>query len=230
MSDSFRERKALIQNRIQAACKKSGRHPSEINIIAVSKTKPAEAIYQAHLEGQISFGENYTQELLDKQEILKDLKLEWHFIGHLQRRKAREIVGKVDTIHSLDSYQLAYEIEKLAKKAGKIQKCLLQVNLSSEDTKSGIHHEELSKLLTEISNLAYVKITGLMTLPALFENPEEVRPFFQFLRELRNLMNASQVYKEPLTELSMGMSHDFEMAIEEGATMVRIGTALFGER
>ena len=106
----------------------------------------------------------------------------------------------------------------------------MQVNLSSEDTKSGIHHEELSKLLTEISNLAYVKITGLMTLPALFENPEEVRPFFQFLRELRNLMNASQVYKEPLTELSMGMSHDFEMAIEEGATMVRIGTALFGER
>lgn len=197
-----------------------------VTLVAISKTKPVELIRQAYQAGQIDFGENYADELLIKKSQLAqiglaDLPIRWHFVGHLQRRKAKEIVGEVELIHSLDSLELADEINKRAMAKGIVQRCLLQVNLSDETTKSGIAENEIQSFLTKTTTLTNLKIVGLMTLPPLFDAPEKSRPYFRKLREL---------LPSPLTELSMGMSHDFGIAIEEGATLIRIGSAMFGER
>lgn len=219
-----------IQNNINLACKKIGRRTSEATLIAVSKTKPDILIRQAYHAGQKHFGENYVQEFLEKKANLTDLDIQWHFIGHLQKRKVKEIVGKVALIHSLDSWELAQEIEKVASKRNLIQSCLVQINIGNELSKSGINLKDLSFFLEQLKSLPHVDILGLMILPPFSEDPEKTRPYFKETRELLAKINTGHPYKHLLTELSMGMSHDFPVAIEEGATFIRVGTALFGER
>ncbi|MDO8643413.1 MAG: YggS family pyridoxal phosphate-dependent enzyme, partial [bacterium] len=201
-----------------------------VRLIAVSKGQTVEKIWQAVQAGQIDFGENYAQELLGHYTP----SLRWHFIGHLQRNKVRSIIDKVTLIHSVDSPSLATEINKQAAKIGKRQDILIEValatQLSSEQEKSGVSEEELFALVSHCNQLEAVRLCGLMTVPPFQEEPEKVRPYFAKLRNLRDEINRKTLYKEPLTELSIGMSHDFEVAQEEGATMVRIGTAIFGER
>ncbi|MDO8519134.1 MAG: YggS family pyridoxal phosphate-dependent enzyme [Deltaproteobacteria bacterium] len=215
-----------IQDNIQPILKTI---PTGVTLVAVSKKKSAREMKEACLAGVWDFGENYVREFLEKKRELASA-LRWHFIGHLQRRKARDVVGEVVLIHSLDSHPLAFEIDKEAAKRNLVQNCLLEVNVGGEATKSGISPDEAEKLLREMSALKHVSIMGLMTLPPLLEDPECVRPYFRQLRELRDSLNAKNAYRFPLKELSMGMSHDYRVAIEEGATIVRIGTAIFGER
>lgn len=219
-----------INQQIVLAAEKSKRDPATITLVAVSKKKPVPFIREAFLAGQKDFGENYVQELLEKQTHLKDYPIKWHFVGHLQRKKVKDIVGKVSLIHSLDSLQLAYEIDKRAQSINTVQKCLVQINLAGEKTKSGLSEKEAFGLLKEISSMKNLDVRGLMTLPPLLGDPNRVKPFFRLLKDLRDLINSQKIYRHPLIELSMGMSHDFTTAIEEGATLIRIGTAIFGER
>lgn len=207
-----------------------GRNPSTILLIGVTKKKSIEDIEQAIQNNLNDFGENYAQEFLKKWEALSPLPLQWHFIGSLQQRKVKEIIGKISFIHSVDSFELALEINKRAQDKKLVQKCLLQINFLGETTKSGISKDKTPFLLNQINALKNIEIQGLMTLPPYFENPEKGRPYFRQLHELRDELNAAHIYAQPLTHLSMGMSHDFHIAIEEGATMLRIGTAIFGER
>lgn len=213
-----------------SAAKKVGRDPRTLKLVAVSKKKPVSQILQAFDAGQKSFGESYAQDFLDKYRELKDLPIHWHFVGTLQRRKVKDVVVKATLIHSVDSLQLAYEINKRALDYRRVQSCLVQVNLSGEVSKSGATRREVISLLQDVSKMKNIKIAGLMTLPPLFGAAEHVRPFFRELRELRDEINEKNIYREPLNELSMGMTHDFKIAIEEGATIIRIGTAIFGER
>ncbi len=207
-----------------------------IRLIAVSKGQPVKKISEALHAGQTDFGENYVQELLEhvvSVEASPDgppLQIHWHFIGHLQKNKVRLIIDKVDLIHSLDSYKLAIEIDKRAKVISKIQPVLIEVNLGGEETKSGIAVEEVAPLIEKIQNLLSIDLQGFMSIPPYRANPEDVRPYFKRLREIRDEINKKKLYKHPLTQLSMGMSHDFQVALEEGATLVRIGTGIFGER
>lgn len=227
------------------AAMRSGRNPADIILIAVTKTVATATIKEAIDAGLRIFGENRVQEALEKISNLKPQitlpspplnkggaigGVEWHLIGHLQKNKAKHAVQLFDLIHSLDSVELAEELNKQAEKIGKMQRVLVQVKLSEEETKQGISEDELIMLLKKIQRLKNLKLKGLMTMPPYFENPEDVRPYFRKLRELRDLINTSRITHYALRELSMGMSHDFEVAIEEGATMVRIGTAIFGER
>jgi len=217
-----------IKGKIESAKIKANRASDNITLVAVSKTKPANAIHDLVQLGHLDFGENYVQEFLQKKAELPNL-IRWHFIGHLQSRKVKDIVGNCSLIHSIDSIDLAQEIQKRAQQKNIIQKILLQVDLGKEATKSGFDSSQLLEAAKQISQLSHVKLAGLMTLPPFFENPEMTRPFF---RELKHwLLNINQDGAiQPLTELSMGMSHDFHIAIEEGATLIRIGTALFGQR
>lgn len=210
---------------------RSGRNPEDIKLIAVTKTVSTEIIKEAINIGLRIFGENRVQEAKKKIEELtsqfKDSKIEWHLIGTLQRNKAKYAVHLFDLIHTVDSIELAQELDKQAGKIDKIQRILVQVKLSQEPTKHGILEEQLSPLIERIKELKNLKLEGLMNMPPYFEDPEESRPYFRRLRELRDEF---QKRGFSLPELSMGMSNDFEIAIEEGSTMVRIGTALFGER
>lgn len=206
-------------------------HPHQTTLIAVIKSQPFEKIKGAIVCGQRNFGENYAQEFLSHQENFKNIKdIRWHFIGHLQKNKVRLIIDKVDLIHSLDSDALALEINKRAKAISKIQPVLIEVNLGGEETKSGIAVKEVSPLIEKMNSLTHIDLQGFMTVPPYKTDPQRVRPFFQELRKIRDEINKKTLYKHPLSELSMGMSHDFEVAIEEGATMVRIGTGIFGAR
>lgn len=210
---------------------RAGRNPEDVTLIAVTKTVSLERINGAIDAGLRIFGENRVQEAQKKvtsDELrVTDGKIEWHLIGHLQKNKAKHAVQLFDLIHSLDSIELADEINKHAEKTGKIQNVLVEVKLSHEETKHGILRKGLAELLEFTGNLRNLNVKGLMTIPPFFDNLEEARPFFKELRELRDKAAAMGFN---LPELSMGMSHDFEVAIEEGATMVRIGTAIFGER
>lgn len=208
---------------------KIGKAGSVVRLVAVTKAQPIEKIREVIGAGQRDFGENYAQELVEHYGAAQQ-PVHWHFIGHLQRNKVRLIIDKVDLIHSLDSYELAVEIDKRAKTISKIQPVLIEVNLGGEETKSGIAPEVVFPLVEKINSLDHLDLKGLMTIPPYRPDPEEVRPFFRRLREIRDAINAQRLYKHPLTELSMGMTHDFEVAIEEGATIVRIGTGIFGER
>ncbi|MBI2339113.1 MAG: YggS family pyridoxal phosphate-dependent enzyme [Deltaproteobacteria bacterium] len=229
MSDIRKNITDVLKQAVTAA-KRSRRDPNKIRLVAVSKAKPAEMIGEAHQAGQKTFGENYVQEFLEKYRALLPLQIPWHFVGHIQRRKVKEIVGKAILIHSLDSFPLAHEIEKRAAEKNLVQKCLLEINIGGEESKTGVAPDEAAPLLKDLSGLDHLLVTGLMALPPLFDDPEKSRPFFIELRKLRDEINAKKVYKSELTELSMGMSHDFEVAIEEGATYIRVGTAIFGER
>uniref|UniRef100_A0A7C4EL16 Pyridoxal phosphate homeostasis protein n=1 Tax=Thermodesulfovibrio aggregans TaxID=86166 RepID=A0A7C4EL16_9BACT len=221
------ERISSVFKKITYAALRVERNPEEIKLIAVTKSQPIAKIKEAADLGLRVFGENRVQEAKTKIEFLKDFNIEWHMVGHLQGNKVKDAVRLFEVIHSLDSEKLARLINRESEKSGKIQRVLIQVKLSEEESKYGIKEWEIENLLEICKNLKNLKVEGLMTIPPYFENPEDVRPYFRKLRQLRDKISE----RNPLIrELSMGMSHDFEVAIEEGATMVRIGTALFGQR
>ncbi len=198
--------------------------------MAVSKTKPVASIQQALDAGLELFGENYIQEARDKFNELAASRIQWHFIGHLQSNKAKYAVRLFDLIHSVGSEKLARELNKQAGKIGKRQPVLVQVNIARESSKSGAFREDTVNLVEKISTLENLSLRGLMTIPPFFNSPEKVRPYFKALRELRDHIQSLSISGIVMDELSMGMTGDFEAAIEEGATLVRIGTAIFGER
>lgn len=219
-----------LHQRIDDAARACGRNPETVRLVAVSKTKPAEVIRLAVAAGQTLFGENYIQESLEKHEQLKDLGHTVHFIGHLQSNKAKFAVQLFDLIHSVDSLKLAEAINKQAAKINKVQRILIQVNISMEPSKSGVSEQEATDLIRAVSRLDHVAIKGLMTLPPYYNEPDKVRPYFKALGDLADRIRRLDLPSVTMDELSMGMTGDFETAIAEGATLVRIGTALFGER
>jgi pyridoxal phosphate enzyme (YggS family) len=206
-----------VRERINRAASACARKPSSIRLVAVSKTKPASLVKEAIDAGVTDLGENYIQEARDKIAQLSEYPVRWHFIGHLQSNKAKYAVRLFELIHSVDSVKLAMELDRQARKIEKIQPVLIQVNIAGESSKSGTSTQEAVQLVKEIAKLENLSIRGLMGLPPFFNEPDRVRPYFVALRVGMN-------------ELSMGMTGDFEVAIEEGATLVRIGTAIFGER
>jgi pyridoxal phosphate enzyme (YggS family) len=226
----LKDRLERVKERIRIAAEACHRPLGGIRLVAVSKTMPAKIVREAIEAGVTDLGENYIQEAREKIHSLARYPVNWHFIGHLQSNKARYAVRMFDLIHSVDSLKLAKEIDKYAKKIDKIQSVLIQINVAREDSKSGIYVESALKLLTDISRLENVAVKGLMTMPPFFNAPEKVRPYFAALRKLRDRINAEDIPSITMDELSMGMTGDFEAAIAEGATMVRIGTAIFGER
>ena len=226
----MKDKISRIQARIAKAAENCGRSPHEVKLVAVSKTKPVASIQQALDAGLDLFGENYIQEAREKVNALAASPAQWHFIGHLQSNKAKYAVRLFDLIHSVDSEKLARELNKQAAKIGKIQPILLQINIARETSKSGTSKEEAVDLVTRISTLESLSLRGLMTMPPFFDNPEKARPYFRELRELREHIHGLTIPGIAMDELSMGMTGDFEAAIEEGATLVRIGTAIFGGR
>jgi len=226
----LKDRLEQVHARIKKAADGCNRSVDSIKLIAVSKTMPAEVVKEAIEAGVTDLGENYIQEARNKISALATSDVNWHYIGHLQSNKAKYAVRLFDLIHSVDSLKLARELNKYAQNNDKIQSILVQVNVAREDTKSGIYVENTIDLLKNISQLENISVRGLMTMPPFFNAPEKVRPFFGALRKLRDEIRAEGIPNIAMDELSMGMTGDFEAAIEEGATMVRIGTAIFGER
>ena len=226
----MKDRLQRVHARIKKAADTCNRPLESICLIAVSKTMPSEIVREAIEAGVTDLGENYIQEARDKVNTLATSAVNWHFIGHLQSNKAKYAVRMFDLIHSVDSLKLAQELNKHAQKNDKIQSILVQVNVAKEESKSGVYVENTIELLKNISHLTHISVKGLMTMPPYFNAPEKVRPFFAALRELRDQIRAEGIPNIAMDELSMGMTGDFEAAIEEGATMVRIGTAIFGER
>lgn len=218
-----------VEERVCEACLRSGRSRSEVTLIAVSKTKPVEMIREAMAAGADTFGENKVQELCGKYDVLpKDL--HWHLIGHLQRNKVKYIVGKAELIHSVDSLRLAEEISREAVKKAIQMNILIEVNVAEEESKFGVKVEDAEELIREIAKLPNVHIEGLMTIAPYVENPEENRMVFRTLKKLAVDIKMKNIDNVRMDVLSMGMTGDYEVAIEEGATMVRVGTGIFGER
>ncbi len=228
--DSVANNLALIRERIEAACRRASRAPSEVKLVGVTKTVPVERIREGIAAGITILGENYIQEAQNKRRELAGLPVSWHCIGHLQTNKAKIAVECCDWIESLDRESLALELDRRAAKVGKRMPVLIQVNIGGEETKSGIAPAELFPFFKKVSGLEWLDVRGLMALPPFFDAPELARPFFRQMKELFDGLRREHRQSEDLTELSMGMSGDFEVAIEEGATLVRIGTALFGKR
>jgi len=227
---SIAENLKHIQGCIVSAAQRSGRNPDSVKLVAVSKTKPAEAVKAALDAGQQIFGENYVQEFLEKAQQLPE-SVEWHFIGSLQSNKVKYLAGLTRLIHSVDRLSLAQEIDRQWGKLGKACDILLQVNISGETTKSGTTTtEDLFQLAREVALLPHLRVKGLMTMPPFFDEPERARPYFRELKRLSGLLAAEKIPGITMEELSMGMSGDFEVAVEEGATLVRVGSAIFGER
>jgi pyridoxal phosphate enzyme (YggS family) len=216
-----------VRERIEAAATKAGRDPQGIKLVAVTKTATVPRIQEAMAAGATIFGENYVQEARTKIEEIGKSGIQWHFIGHLQSNKAAYAVRLFDLIHAVDSVTLARELNKRAAAAGRIIDCLIEVNLSQEASKFGIGKQRTPELAHAFKELKNISLQGLMTMPPYADDPEAARPYFIALRELREEIAGSGI---PLPELSMGMSSDFEVAIEEGATIVRVGRAIFGER
>ena len=219
-----------INQRMASAAIACGRKPEAVKLVAVSKTVPVEHIQAAIDAGLRTFGENYVQEARDKIRQLQDQVVSWHFIGRLQTNKAKHAVPWFDMIHTVDSEKLAREIDRQAKKNGKIQNILVQVNVGGEASKAGVSPEDAESLIRAISPLENLAVKGLMTIPPFFDSPETVRPYFRQLAKLRDRIQNQCIPRISMQELSMGMTGDFETAIEQGATLVRIGTAIFGER
>jgi pyridoxal phosphate enzyme (YggS family) len=225
-----KDRLIVVHQKIQAAAVNCGRDPRAVQLVAVSKTQPVQIVKEAALSGVTIFGENYIQEAREKFSALCDKSVSWHFIGHLQTNKAKYAVRMFDLIHSVDSFKLAVELDKQARKLDKVQKILIQVNISEEPTKSGVTLEKTIALIRRIAEYKHILVKGLMTMPPFFNASEKVRPYFKALRRLRNQIAKEKIPHVFMEELSMGMTGDFQTAIEEGATLVRIGTAIFGER
>jgi len=223
-------RLAEIRDRIANAAGRAGRKPEDVRLIAVSKTHPIEAVRAAADAGQIDFGENKVQEALQKIAQGADMGIRWHLIGHLQSNKARKAAAAVGAIHAIDGVDLLKRVDQAASEAGRIVDVLIQVDLALEDTKHGAPVDAVPAIVKAAEGCTAARLTGLMLLPPLAENPEEARPWFARLRALRDELVEGGSPADRLRELSMGMSHDFEVAIAEGATMVRVGTAIFGER
>lgn len=218
-----------VQENILKACEKSGRNPEDVTLIAVSKTKSVPMLQEIYDENIRDFGENKVQELVEKyDELPQDIK--WHMIGHLQRNKVKYIVDKVCLIHSVDSYRLAEEINIQAKKKNITVPILVEVNIAEESSKFGIHAEDAIALVEQIAQLENVRIKGLMTIAPFVENPEDNRQYFRSIRQLSVDIAAKNIDNVSMNVLSMGMTGDYMVAIEEGATMVRVGTGIFGER
>lgn len=225
----IKENLEAVEQRVRAACKRAGRSRDEVTLIAVSKTKPVSLIREAMACGQVDFGENKVQELCKKLEEIRE-PLRWHLIGHLQRNKVKYVVDKACLIHSVDSERLAQEIQKEAAKRDLVCPVLVEVNVGGEETKSGVSPQEALPLVRSIAALPNVKVKGLMTVAPPVEKPEDARIYFKELRELADTIRKEAIPGVEMKELSMGMTGDFEAAIEEGATMVRVGTAIFGAR
>lgn len=222
-----RENLHKLEKRIESACLKANRQRNDVKLIAVSKTYPIEVVKEVYNLGQKDFGENRAQELRDKSEMLKEAVL-WHFIGHLQTNKVKYVIKPAEFIHSVESFRLADEINIQAEKINKTQQILLEVNASNEESKYGLRNEDdIFRLAEHCNSLENIKLCGLMTMAPFTEDEKIIRKTFSYLRELKDKLNKSGFY---LKELSMGMTNDFEIAIEEGATMIRIGTAIFGNR
>ncbi|WP_448903503.1 YggS family pyridoxal phosphate-dependent enzyme [Eubacterium sp.] len=219
----------LVEENIKKACEKVGRDVNEVTLIAVSKTKPYTAIEEALPTGVRDYGENKVQELCDKYEILpKDIK--WHMIGHLQRNKVKYLVGKATLIHSVDSIRLAEQIEKEYAKADEIANILIEVNMAQEESKFGITSEETEQLVREIAKFPHIRIKGLMTIAPYTDNPESNRVYFRNMKKLSVDIENKNIDNVSMSVLSMGMTGDYQVAVEEGATLVRVGTGIFGER
>lgn len=218
-----------VEEKIVRACERSGRPREEVTLIAVSKTKPVEMIEEAMKSGIRIFGENKVQEIIKKEAVLPK-EIDWHLIGHLQRNKVRQIAGKVAMIHSVDSLRLAEQIQKEYEKAGETAHILVEVNVAREESKFGLMPEETEETLREIAKMPNIKVCGLMTIAPYTEDPENNRGHFRNLRKLLVDINAKNIDNISMRELSMGMTGDYEVAIEEGATFVRVGTGIFGER
>lgn len=219
-----------VKKEIDAACARAGRDSSEVTLIAVSKTKPVSMIEEALAAGTNTFGENKVQELCEKHEILKDRDIHWHLIGHLQKNKVKKAVSVAEMIHSVDSVALAAEIQKEAAKINKVQDILLEVNVACEESKFGLLCDDVPNVVEEISKFPNVHICGLMTVAPYTPNPEENRVIFAKLRELAVDIRRKNIDNVNICCLSMGMSNDYSIAIEEGATFVRVGSKIFGER
>lgn len=230
MDDHIAANLQHVRGRIEAACRRSNRDPGELTLVAVSKTFSSESIRAAHAAGQVDFGENKVQEALQKIEQTADIPLRWHLIGHLQSNKAKKAAAGFQVIHSIDSLELVERIDAAAAEAGTKPEVLVQVDLAGESTKFGAPAEESRRIVDATLACRAVRLVGLMVLPPWSEDPEATRPYFTRLRELRDAWLADGVPAEHLGQLSMGMSHDFEAAVEEGATIVRVGTAIFGKR
>ena len=218
-----------VQKKITEACKRAGRNREEVTLIAVSKTKPVEMLSEIYDLGERNFGENKVQELTEKEEVLpKDI--HWHMIGHLQRNKVKYIIDKVAMIHSVDSLRLAQTIEQEAAKKDLVMPILLEVNVAEEESKFGLTTNEVLPLLEKISIFSHIKVMGLMTIAPFVKNPEENREVFRTLKKLSVDISAKNINNVNMSVLSMGMTGDYQVAVQEGATMVRVGTGIFGER
>lgn len=221
-----------VHTQIRQACKSAGRNPDEITLVAVSKLKPLDDIKKAFGCGQIHFGENRAKELQDKMEEYQEDKIQWHMVGNLQTNKIKYMVERVDWIHSIEKPKYLREIEKRASRIGRVINTLIQVNISGEDQKSGCEPEDVPEILESAQGMEHVRIRGLMGMAAFVDKKEveRVRPEFRMLRQLRDELRQWECENISLDELSMGMTNDMEIAIQEGSTMVRIGRAIFGER
>ena len=225
----LKENLALVEKEIAAACKRAGRRREDVTLIAVSKTKPVCELKEAYDLGVRVFGENKVQELADKYEALpKDIR--WHMIGHLQRNKVKYIIDKVELIHSVDSVRLAETIEKEAAKRDITVNILIEVNVAGEESKFGIAPKELPAFVEEVAKFPHIRVQGLMTIAPFVENSEDNRPVFESLRKLSVDIKDKKVDNVIIRVLSMGMTNDYSVAVEEGATMVRVGTGIFGVR
>ncbi len=223
---SINQNITLIKEQIARSAEKAGRNPNDIKLIAVSKNMTADKAREAVAAGLVDLGENRVQELMDKHPLVEGA--HWHLIGHLQTNKVKYIVGKVVMVHSLDRWSLALELDRRAREAGIIIPTLVQVNVAGEETKFGLAVPEVREFITEAATLPGISIRGLMTIAPYVENPEEVRPVF---KQLRNISyGLREIPGVRMEQLSMGMSNDFAVALEEGSTMIRIGTAIFGSR
>jgi pyridoxal phosphate enzyme (YggS family) len=218
-----------VEKNIRIACEKSGRNRADVTLIAVSKTKPVDMLQTVYDCGIRDFGENKVQEMCDKMEVLPD-DIRWHMIGHLQTNKVKYIVGKTALIHSVDSVHLAEEIERQAAKASVTVPILIEVNIAEEESKFGIRKEDTIAMVRAIAAFSHLRIQGLMTIAPFVENPEDNRPYFREIRQLSVDIANQNIDNVSMNILSMGMTGDYMVAIEEGATLVRVGTGIFGER
>ena len=221
---------ADVKSNIAEAARGVGRDPAEIRLIAVSKTVDARQIAEACDCGQNLFGENRVQEALEKIDLLKRKGIDWHLIGHLQKNKVKQIIGQFDLVHSIDSFSLAETVHQKSQERGLVTAVLMQVNISGEESKYGLPPEELQDTLVRVSQLSGLQVKGLMTIPPMLTDPEASRKHFVRLRELRDQLAKQVIGNIQLDELSMGMSNDYKVAVQEGATLVRVGTAIFGDR
>ena len=225
----IKEQISEVRKNIENACKRAGRDPKEVTLIAVSKTKPVPMLEEAYEAGARDFGENKVQEIIQKKPVLPE-DIRWHMIGHLQRNKVHQVMGKAVLIHSVDSLRLAEQIEAVAAKKDMTADILLEVNVAKEESKYGFFLEDTEAAIREIAKFPHVRIKGLMTIAPFVENPEENRPVFKKLYEFAVDIGKKNIDNVTMDVLSMGMTGDYQVAIEEGATMVRVGTGIFGAR